>query len=186
VGAQDPGEPLDEGHHPPGVHVDSRVAQYINMTQLVLNHIKSYLCISLQPTGDHVAIVWQLVSKYEELRAGQWPTGVRKHVRAKKAAKGCKATLSSKQELFAIKNSMYRLKETEERDFSQLFHINVGRHALQKVTHICVYRYISCILAHISHISHISCISSHICAYQHCIGLYLMSYYCCSILRCKL
>ena len=24
--------------------------------------------------------------------------------------------------------------------FSQLFHINVGRHALQKVTHICVYR----------------------------------------------
>ena len=26
VGAQDPGEPLDEGHHPPGVHVDSRVA----------------------------------------------------------------------------------------------------------------------------------------------------------------
>ena len=35
---------------------------------------------------------------------------------------------------------------------------------------------------HISHISHISCISSHICAYQHCIGLYLMSYYCCSIL----
>ena len=57
-----------------------------------------------------------MISKYEELRAGQWPTGVRKHVRAKKAAKGSKATLSSKQELFAIKNSMYRLKETEERE----------------------------------------------------------------------
>ena len=37
-------------------------------------------------------------------------------MRAKKAAKGSKATLSSKQELFAIKNSMYRLKETEERE----------------------------------------------------------------------
>lgn len=55
-----------------------------------------------------------MISKYEELRTGQWPTGVRKHVRAKRAVKGGKATLSSKQELFAIKNSMYRLKETEE------------------------------------------------------------------------
>ena len=61
-------------------------------------------------------LTWQLISKYEELRTGQWPTGVRKHVRAKKATKGAKATLSSKQELFAIKNSMYRLKETEEHD----------------------------------------------------------------------
>jgi hypothetical protein len=47
--------------------------------------------------------------------------------------------------------------------FSQLFHINVGRHALQKVTHICVYRYISCILAHISHISHILHIVTYLC-----------------------
>ena len=61
-------------------------------------------------------LTWQLISKYEELRTGQWPTGVRKHVRAKKGAKGAKATLSSKHQLFAIKNSMYRLKETEEHD----------------------------------------------------------------------
>ena len=57
-----------------------------------------------------------MISKYEEVRAGQWPTGVRKHVRAKKGAKGAKATLSSKHQLFAIKNSMYRLKETDERE----------------------------------------------------------------------
>ena len=41
--------------------------------------------------------------------------------------------------------------------------VNVGRHALQKVTHICVYRYISCILAHISHISHILHIVTYLC-----------------------
>ena len=39
----------------------------------------------------------------------------------------------------------------------------MGRHALQKVTHICVYRYISCILAHISHISHILHIVTYLC-----------------------
>ena len=31
--------------------------------------------------------------------------------------------------------------------FSQLFHVNVRQHALQKVAHICVYRHISCISA---------------------------------------
>lgn len=69
-------------------------------------HIESYRCIQ--------EITWPLISKYEELRTGKWPTGVKQHVRAKKATKGAKGTLSSKQELFAIKNSMYRLKETEE------------------------------------------------------------------------
>ena len=62
-------------------------------------HIESYRCIQ--------EITWPLISKYEELRTGKWPTGVKQHVRAKKATKGAKGTLSSKQELFAIKNSMY-------------------------------------------------------------------------------
>ena len=37
-------------------------------------------------------------------------------MKATKGAKGAKATLSSKHQLFAIKNSMYRLKETDERE----------------------------------------------------------------------
>ena len=68
------------------------------------------------------------------------------------------------------------------RHFSANFFISMWVDMPCKKSPISVY--IGTYLAywHISHISHISCISSHICAYQHCIGLYLMSYYCCSIL----
>ena len=52
--------------------------------------------------------------------------------------------------------------------FSQLFHINVRQHDLQKVVHIRVYRHISCISALVSHVLHIGTyltILNHIVSY---------------------
>ena len=54
-----------------------------------------------------------LISKYEELRAGTLPTGVSWGKKGKKGKKGTSSTLSTKQQLFNIKNSMYRLKKTD-------------------------------------------------------------------------